>query len=258
MTSTTISEARGAMLVLTRRELVRFVRQPSRIIATVVTTVLMWVLLASGFAGSFAGSEGGSYAVFLVPGIATMVVVFSAVFSAMSLIEDRNEGFLQGVLISPSPLVAVIGSKALGGAVIASAQAGVLLVVGWAIGPTHDVVGLGLAMAALACVGIGVTGLGLGLAWKVNSSAGFHGVMNTILLPMWLLSGSVFPIDGASVWLRVLMGVNPLSWATAAMRDGLAGAPPSPAVWGGTLAMALGGLAFAAVMMSRTRSADRS
>lgn len=251
--SAATGSSRGATLVLTHRELVRFARQPSRIIATVITTVLMWVLLASGFAQSFAG---GSYGAFLVPGIATMVVVFSAIFSAMSLIEDRNEGFLQGVLVSPSPLRAVIGSKAIGGAIIATGQAGVLLVIGWAIGPVHDVLGLIAALGALACVGVGVTGLGLGLAWKVNSSAGFHGVMNTILLPMWLLSGSVFPIDGAATWLSVLMRINPLSWATLAMRQGLAGQTPDAWVWLGTLAVALGGVGIAWAMMSKTRRAD--
>lgn len=254
------AETLRAMAMLTAREWVRFVRQPSRIVATVGTSLLMWGLLASGFAASFAppmdvagvaevagGGGGGAYGLHLLPGMIALTVVFSSVFGAISLIDDRNEGFLQSVLVSPTPRWALVGSKLVGGSSIAVVQGLVLVPVVYVMGGRPGAMEIAAAMAALACASVGVTGLGLALAWRVNSVQGFHGVMNLVLMPMWLLAGTLFPIAGASAWLRPVMMADPLTWPLEALRHALTGAEPAAPLWA-TWALSAGFAAGASVL----------
>lgn len=256
-----------AAAALTRREIVRLVRQPSRIVGTLGAAAMIWVFLAAGFAGSFttplaqgaAGTPGGGsatlaggYGSYLLPGMVTMTVMFSAIFSALSLIEDRQAGFLQSALVSPTPRWTVVASKVMGGALIAGGQ-------GWLLTLAAPMVGLrpgveGLAFAALACLltAGGITALGLALAWWVNSSAGFHGVMNIVLLPMWLLSGAFFPAEGASPWLSWIMLVNPMRWSGEAIRASLEGRPLADVgVWLASFGFAFAATGLAWAVMAR-------
>ncbi len=224
----------ATLLNLTNRELLRFRRQPSRIIAAIGAPALLGIFFAAGFADSFAPptQEGqpASYAAFVLPGVVTLVAIFSSIFAAMSLIEDRREGFLQSALVSPAPRWSIVGAKALGGSLIATLQCAIILlaapfVIGWpGLGP------LLLALLAAALASIAVTSMGLAFAWWVNSVEGFHGVMNLILMPMWLLSGAFFPAHGAAGWLGVCMAINPLRWTTDAIRAGVTPGAPTPAL----------------------------
>lgn len=238
-----------AALALVGRELVRLARQPSRVVATIGTPLLAWVFLSAGFAGSFTGvvdggaraTGGVSYGAFALPGVAMMVVVFSSVFAALSLIQDRQGGFLQAALVSAAPRWAVTGSKVVASVLVAGAQA--LLVVGLgalSVGATPGVLGAVAGAGALACAAIGVTSLSLAAAWKINSVSGFHGVMNLALMPMWFLSGALFPAEGASPWIRWAILANPLHWCTRWLGHGLG-------VWTGELGWAwAGSIVFAA------------
>ncbi|HBS27910.1 MAG TPA: hypothetical protein DEB06_00315 [Phycisphaerales bacterium] len=201
------------------------------------------------------GEDGASYAGFLLPGMVTMVVLFSAIFASMSLIQDRQGGFLQSVLVSPAPSWAIAGAKVLGGTVIATTQALVLLLGAIVVGLAPGAGGwLGAALAS-ALVSVAVIGLGLAAAWRINSTAGFHGVMNMVLMPMWLLSGALFPAEGAAGWLRAVMLANPLHWATRAMGGSLGIGPPAGAwAWAGTLLFAAA-MFGAACLAMRTRTA---
>ncbi|MFI4882828.1 MAG: ABC transporter permease, partial [Phycisphaerales bacterium JB064] len=110
-----------------------------------------------------------------------------------------------------------------GGGLLGFVQAMVLLACSPLVGADVSLVGMLAAAGALACLSLGITGLGLAAAWKVDSASGFHGVMNLVLMPMWLLSGAIFPVDGASGWLRALVLVNPLAWCQRAVGAGLGG-----------------------------------
>ncbi len=229
------ASGRSACQTLTARELRRLARQPSRIIAAVGTPALLWIFLASGFAESFAPpARNGvaasavaptSYAAYLLPGVVTLIALFSSIFAAMSLIEDRHEGFLRTALVSPAPTWSIIGAKAVGGAIFATLQSVLALAAAPLVGLQPGLMGFASAAVAIGLISFAVTGLGLAAAWWVNSSAGFHGVMNLVLMPMWLLSGAFFPAEGASGWLAVMMLANPLRWGTEALRASLAGAP---------------------------------
>lgn len=255
-----MNAALTALGALASREVVRFVRQPSRVAAGVATPLLLWGFFASGFAGSIAlpgaegetGAGGVSYALFMLPGIATLVVVFSSIFAAMSLIEDRREGFLQSVLVSPAPWWSVVGAKALGGGLVAMAQAWLILLAAPLISDA-PLAGLLPAAGAIGLTAIGVTNLGLAAAWWVNSSEGFHGVMNVVLMPMWLLSGAFFPSEGASGWLRVAMWCDPLRWPTEAMRAALGAGAHDSILWSwiGAFAFPIATTLLAAAVMRR-------
>lgn len=257
-----MSEASGmrACAALTRREWVRFTRQPSRIVATVGTPALIWLFAGAGLAGSFVSAGSGvGYSAHLLPGMVTMSILFSTIFAAISLIHDRQAGFLQSALVSPAPAWAIVGSKVVGGTLIATAQASLLLAGAGLVGLSPGMWGYAGAICAGALAAASVIGLGLAAAWWIDSTAGFHGVMNMLLMPMWLLSGALFPAEGASPWLAWLIRVNPLHWSTTAMARslGVGADAGSGAVWAwvGTIGFAVAMFAAATIVMGR-RSAQ--
>jgi len=218
------------MVMLTARELRRVWRQPSRVIATLGMGGLVWALLGGGFAQAAIQATGrsidvgtGGYAGFMVPGIASMIAVFSAVFAGISLIEDRREGLLRGVLISPAPRACLVGAKVGSAAAIGLMQAALVLPAGLLVGLEPGAIGLALGIAACGLLTLGISGLSLALAWRVDSVSGFHGVMNLLLMPMWLLGGTIFPVSSSAGWMRPIMLINPLTWSTHAVRTSLDG-----------------------------------
>lgn len=243
------------------REMVRFVRQRSRVVGALVTPLLFWVLLGFGANRAFdPGSGGGDvgYLAYFFPGALVMILLFTAIFSTISVIEDRREGFLQGVLVSPAPRVAVVLGKVFGGSTIATAQGLVFLALfplvteGWpGIGPYLA------AAAVMPVVAVGLTGLGLVLAWPMDSTAGYHAMMNILLMPMWFLSGAVFPAATAPGWMRIVMMVNPLTYGHQALSGLLLGegaGDPLVPLWA-SIAIALG---FALAMIAwATRLANK-
>lgn len=247
-----------AMLALTRRELVRLVRQPSRIVTSIGVPIILWLLAGSGLSGSFALPSNGemdiSYAQFILPGIVTAVVLFSTIFASMSLIQDRQSGFLQSVLVSPAPRWSVAGSKVLGGTIVTTAQATIVLFAAWGVGLHPGFSGIVLSATAVALTSAAVISMGLALAWWINSTAGFHGIMNAVLMPMWLLSGALFPPSGASTWLGALVRINPLHWCTRAIAGPLGIDHAGVTAWTVTIAFAGGSFLVALLAMSRTGS----
>ena len=256
---------------LARRELVRFLRQRTRIIGALVQPVLFWVLFGVGLSGSFAMpnvAEGVGYQAYFVPGVAAMIVLFTAIFATISIIEDRDAGFLQGVLASSAPRLAVVLGKVGGGAVLAIGQALLFLVLATllpAIGAVDDF-GLELSagriaagVAFLAAMAVALTALGYCIAWPSRSTQGYHAIMSVFLFPMWLLSGAFFPVEGAG-WLRWVMMANPLTYGVAGLRrlmfpaETIApSAPPLWVCWVVTLAFAAVCVAIGVRLTKRNR-----
>ena len=220
------------VLTLAQRELQRFFRQRSRLIGALGQPLVFWLLFGAGFQGSFRMGSGGaeasamSFQEYFLPGAAMMIVLFSSIFATISVIQDRNEGFLQGVLVSPIPRMSFVLGKLLGGTALALLQAMLFLLVA----PALQFVGLAPAMSwglglgqwlgvalFLAITAFGLTGFGFLFAWKLDSIQGFHAIMSVLLMPMWLVSGAFFPAP-ASGWLRYVILANPLSYGLAGMR----------------------------------------
>ena len=151
-----------------------------------------------------------------------MIVLFTAIFTTMSVIEDRHSGFLQSVLVAPGSRVSVVLGKCLGSAAVALSQGALFLllapVAGFALGQIAWVpliAGLVLTCLSLCTVGFAV-------AWWLDSTAGYHVVMSLLLLPLWIMSGAMFPAAPGSV-LGVIAAINPMSYAVSAVRRGLYG-----------------------------------
>lgn len=211
-------------LTLWWRECVRFYRDRARAVGAFATALLFWVLIGFGLSDSFqpVGMPAGIGAVeYLFPGTVIFVVLLTAIVGTFSLIDDRRAGFLQGVLVAPVPRASIVLGKVLGGTTMAVVQGAVLLPLALLMGIPISIGGLGLALLALFWVALALTSLGFILAWRMESIQGFHGVVNLVLMPMWLLSGALFPLHGAAGGLRLLMRLNPVTYGLAAFRQGL-------------------------------------
>lgn len=234
----------GPALSLWRREMVRFLRQRSRIVGALGTPLVFWLLIGAGLGDSFrlpqadtatAASEL-NYLQYFFPGTVLMIVLFTAIFSMFSLIEDRREGFLQSVLTAPVHRVAIVFGKVLGSTTLATLQALLFVLLAPLAGVPLSITSFAAAFAAVLLAGLGLSGLGFWSAWKLNSSQGFHAVMNLVLLPLWLMSGALFPAAGAAPWLRWVIYINPVSYLLALIRYAMYGMSASdtqslPALW---------------------------
>ena len=204
-----------AAATLWERELVRFIRQRDRVVGALLTPLVFWLLLGSGIGKSFqapGAPAGHGYLEYFFAGTLVMILLFTAIFSTISLIEDRREGFLQGVLVAPvGPLALVVG-KVGGGATLALGQGLVFLVLAPFVGLPLSAAALGWLVLAMALLALALTGLGYLIAWRLESTQGFHAIMNLFLIPLWLLSGAVFPISSAPAVIGFVMRCNPLSY----------------------------------------------
>jgi ABC-2 type transport system permease protein len=208
---------------LAKREVVRFLRQPSRVVGAVAPPLLVWLLIGSGFGASFRAPGGEtSPIVYFYPGIVVLVVLFASIFATISVIEDRREGFLQSVLVAPVAPHEIALGKVLGGTALGLLQGLLVLAFLPFLGLPLRAADAALALLVLVLVSLALTALGFSIAWSLESTQGFHSVMNLFLIPMWLLSGAFFPLLGAPAWLRAVMAVDPLTYGVAALRRALA------------------------------------
>jgi ABC-2 type transport system permease protein len=210
-----------AVFTLAQRELVRFFRQRNRVFGALGQPIIFWLLFSEGLRGNQL-----DYAHFF-PGTLVMILLFTAIFATISIIEDRNEGFLQSVLVSPAPRWAMVLGKVLGGAAIAMIQGLLFLVLGAVtLRFASSLPELAQAVVLMALIAIALTALGFTIAWRMESTHGFHAIMSVFLLPMWLLSGAFFPAggDGPLAWI---IRLNPLTYGVAGLRHYLHFTPPA-------------------------------
>lgn len=225
---------------LWQRELVRFFRQRSRVIGALVPPIMFWFLIGSGLGksfhidapGAFAEVSSADYMQYFFPGTIALIVLFTAIFSTISIIEDRHEGFLQSVLVAPLSRESLVLGKIAGGTTLAFVQALIFLCFAPLIGITIHPLNLVFLLLVMMLVSFGLTGLGFFLAWRLDSTQGFHAIMNLFLIPMWLLSGALFPLSGAPQWLRWVMRINPLTYGVSALQSSflVQGHPLAPGV----------------------------
>ncbi len=254
----------GAVSTLWWREIIRFVRQRSRVTGAFAQPLVFWLLIGGGINASFrapGAAESGSYMAYFFPGVIAMVLLFTAIFATIAIVEDRQGGFLQGVLVAPVSRMSIVLGQSLGCTTLAVVQGLLFLllapVVGFALTPTGALLGF----AVMTLVAFALANLGLIIAWRMDSTQGFHAIMNLLLLPMWILSGAFFPANGATVWLRWLMTVNPLTYGVTALRRSLflgGVVPPEvallPGLWLSVAVTALFAVVMFAVAVRTVRS----
>jgi ABC-2 type transport system permease protein len=226
--------------VLVSRDLRRFFRQRSRVVGALVQPLIFWLVIGSGLSGSFRlqGAEGVGYIQYFYPGIVMLVVLFTSIFTTMSVIEDRHKGFLQAVLVAPASRASLVLGKTLGGVAIALAQAAVFLALLPLAGFDVRAVDWPLLAAMLVTASVGLASIGFAIAWWLDSTQGYHVVMSVLLIPLWILSGAMFPMTGASSWIGWLMRLNPMAYGVSGIRRALHGGS-APGVAGSSTALEL-------------------
>src|SRR4051812_11551376 len=224
------------------RECVRFYRQRSRVVGVIASPVIFWLVIGSGFGTSFrAGDAAGQqhYLDYFYPGALIMIVLFTSIFTMMSVIEDRKAGFLLSVLVAPASRSAIVLGKVLGGTTLSTIQGLIFLVFAPFVG-VHINAGQFLLVAlTVFLVSFALTALGFSIAWPMDSNQAFHAIINLFLIPLWLLSGALFPMTGASGWIRWLMLANPLTYGVEALRQLLFPGNPGVASLSASLATLL-------------------
>lgn len=247
---TKLAEELSTIAVLVRRDLTRFVREKSRVAGALFQPLLFWLMIGSGMASTFVlpGARGVSYLEYFYPGVLVMVVLFTAIFTTMSVIEDRHSGFLQAVLVAPGSRAALVIGKCLGAASVAFAHALLFVVLAPFAGFSAGSVEWGLLLSALALSCFGLCALGFAVAWWLDSTAGYHVVMSVLLLPLWILSGAMFPA-GDSRAIAWLQRCNPMAYSVSAVRRALyAGHAPIGTGLGGSALLELAVLAAFCVL----------
>src|SRR5215813_3906439 len=230
------------------REIVRFYRQPARVVGVIASPLLFWVVIGSGFGTSLQSDATGTgnFLTYFFLGALLMIVLFTSIFTMMSVIEDRNEGFLLSVMVAPVHRSAIVLGKVLGGTTLSAIQGLLFLVFAPFIGLKFGLEQFLIVALVAFLTAFALTALGFVIAWRMESTQGFHAIINLFLIPLWLLSGALFPVSGASGWIRFLMRINPLTYGMDALLLTLlpAGAPatalglwPSVAVLAGFTAL---------------------
>jgi ABC-2 type transport system permease protein len=217
-----LAEELSTIFVLVRRDLTRFFRERSRVVGALLQPLIFWLMIGSGMSSTFVlpGSRELGYLEYFYPGVLVMVVLFSAIFSTMSVIEDRHSGFLQAVLVAPGSRASVVLGKCKGAASVALAQSLLFALLAPAAGFHLSTIAWPMLLLVLALSCFGLCALGFAVAWWLDSTAGYHVVMSVVLLPMWILSGAMFPAPKVG-WIAWVQRCNPMSYSVSAVRRAL-------------------------------------
>jgi daunorubicin resistance ABC transporter membrane protein len=224
---TGLAYSRGTVSVLWRRDLLLFFQQRSRLVGALATTALLWLAIGAGIAPSFALPRGDvGYMEYFFPGVILMLLLQVSISATMSVIEDRRQGFLQGVLVAPGSRGAVVLGKTLGSATVCLLHAALFVALAPLAGfPYAEISWLPLLLVA-GLAALALSGMGFMLAWALDSIAGYHAVMNLVLFPLWILSGAMFPAEGLNPVLGGIVRWNPMSYAMSGLRRALYGGSP--------------------------------
>ena len=223
----------GAIYIVWWRDLLRYWRDRARVAASLAQPLLYLVIfgtgLASSLGGGFAAGTGIGYTQFIFPGVISMSVLFTSIFGAMSIVWDREFGFMRELLVAPIDRSAIAIGKTLGGATQAMIQGLILLVLAPFVGVTLDVLTVVEVVVLVFVLSFGLSAMGVALASAMRSMQGFQVVMNFLMMPMFFLSGALFPLVGLPAWMTVLTRLNPASYGIDPIRRVLLGASGFPA-----------------------------
>jgi ABC-2 type transport system permease protein len=208
-----------AMKIVWRRELIRFVNDRMRIVTSLVQPLLFLFVLGGGLnALARAGTHGVDLKTFIYPGVLCISVMFTAMFSAASIVWDREFGFLREMMVAPVRRSSIVIGKALGGATVASLQGVVLICLAGLVHVPYDPVMILGILGIQALLAFSITSFGLMVAVRIKTMQAFMGVMQMIIMPMFFISGALFSVVALPAWLAVLNRLDPLTYAVDPMR----------------------------------------
>jgi len=213
-----------AISIMWRRQLIRYWRSKSRIIGSLGQPLLFLVALGFGMGSIFAKAGGGNYINFLAPGVMTQAILFTAVFSGIELIWDKQFGFLKETLVAPVSRLEIIIGRILGGATIATLQGAITFLLTLIVGfRPINIANLPIAFGIMFLVALLYTALGTAIASFLEDFHGFQLIMNFLVMPSFFLSGALFPLQNSPGWLQKISQFNPLTYGVDGLRGVLTG-----------------------------------
>lgn len=214
---------RDAIVMLCERDVVRYLRERAQLYGSLARTIVWLFIFGAGLRGSVQVPGGLTYTKFVFPGMLAMAVIFASLQSAISVIFDREFGFLKEILVAPIPRSSVAIGKALAGASIATLQGAVIFVFAPFVGLWPAPWKIAGSLGVMLLMGLGLTGIGIVIAARMTSFEGFGTVNNFVILPLYFTSGAQFPLERAPAWLRAVVRVNPLAYGVDLLRGLLTG-----------------------------------
>ena len=225
----------GSVYIIWYRDLLRYWRNRTRLVSSLGQPLLFLVVFGSGLSASLGAGltkqlGDVSYVRFIFPGIVTMAVLFTAVFSAISVVWDREFGFLREVLVAPISRAAVVLGKALGGSTVAMFQGAILLVLAPILGVSLNPLLVLKLLGFMFLTAFALTSMGILIAARLQSMEAFQMLMNFLIMPMFFLSGAFFPLRGLPAWMSVITRLDPVAYGVDPMRRLLLGADLAPGI----------------------------
>lgn len=212
----------STIYILWLRQLKRNVRSRARMIGALGQPLLFLVALGFGFGPIFQRAGGGNYINFLAPGIIAQAIIFTAIFSGIELIWDRQFGFLKETLVAPVSRLEIMLGKTLGGATIATAQGIIVLLLSLIIGfRVYNIALVPLSIIIMFLIALFFTGVGMAIASMLEDFHGFQLIMNFLIMPLFFLSGALFPLKSLPPIINVVASLNPLTYGVDGLRDSL-------------------------------------
>lgn len=214
----------GVVYIMWIRQLKRYWRSKARIIGSIAQPLLFLVALNFGFGPIYQKAGGGDYIQFLAPGIIAMTILFTAMFGGIEIIWDRQFGFLKETLVAPVSRMKIMIGRSLGGATVAVLQGFVVLLISLLIGfRPNNYWYLPLALVFMFLIALLFNALGTAIASKLEDMQGFQLIMNFLIMPIFFISGALFPIDGMPKVIEILARLNPLTYGVDGLRETLVG-----------------------------------
>jgi ABC-2 type transport system permease protein len=202
---------------LWRREVLRYWREKSRIISSLIMPLLWLLVFGSGLRGVQV-SGGLTYQTYIFPGILGMTLLFTSVFSGVSVIWDREFGFLKEIMVAPVSRPSIVIGKALGSGTSALIQGTILLPLSFLVGVHLSPISFVILLPTMVLISIGLVSVGLLMASLMTSMEGFNFIMSLVIMPMFFTSGALFPLTSAPAWLRDFSYINPLTYGVDVLR----------------------------------------
>ncbi|MEW6722426.1 MAG: ABC transporter permease [Candidatus Micrarchaeota archaeon] len=219
-----------AVYFMWKRELIRFFRAKSRVVGSLGMPFFFLAVLGTSMGGVFP-SGNGSYLDFIMPGVLAMVLLFGSVFSGIIVIMDRQFGFLKETLVAPVSRTSIVLGKALGGATTAVLQGLIMMGLAILLGANVDLTYFPLVLLLMAVISMSFVSLGIALGSVMEDMHGFQLIMNFLVMPMFFLSGAVFPLTSAPEIVRGISYFDPMTYAVDALRLLLTGSASMPLAW---------------------------
>jgi daunorubicin resistance ABC transporter membrane protein len=210
--------------VLWQRDLKRFWRQPSRIVGALGQPLIFWAVIGSGMSATFhLVNTPLDYKEYFYPGVVLMVALFASIFASVSVIEDRHQGFLQAVLAGPGARWSLALGKCFGSASVALAQIAVFLFLAPLAGFAWGQIDWLLLVTTLVLATVSLSALGFAVAWWLDNVQAYHAIQMTLLVPLWVVSGAMFPPSVDAPVFMTMMRLNPVAYAVTATRHAMYG-----------------------------------